>query len=112
MAISTGGTNWTEVNDRFCEIMGYSREEISQQKRTDFIHPDDVESARKDYTRLLTGESDYYTADRRYVRKDGEVLYLAVFVKVFRSKEGTVDNVLGLFDDVTERKMAQEASKP
>ena len=109
MAVSKGGTQWTEVNDRFCDILGYSREEVSQRKRTDYIHPDDVEAARRDYARLLTGETDHYTADRRYIRKDGNVIFLAVFVKVFRSKEGTVDNVLGLFDDVTERKHVQDA---
>ena len=109
MAVSKGGTQWTEVNDRFCDILGYSREEVSQRKRTDFIHPDDVEAARRDYARLLTGETDHYTADRRYIRKDGNVIFLAVFGRVFRSKEGTVDNVLGLFNDVTERTSNQRA---
>ena len=108
MAISEGGTNWTEVNDRFCDILGYSREEVVQRKGTDFIHPDDVESARRDYGRLLAGEADHYTKDRRYVRKDGKVIYFTVFFKMFRSEKGTVGHVLGLFDDVTERRLAQE----
>lgn len=108
MAISEGGTNWTEVNDRFCDILGYSREEVVQRKGTDFIHPDDVESARRDYGRLVAGEADHYTKDRRYVRKDGTVIYFTVFFKMFRSEKGTAGHVLGLFDDVTERRLAQE----
>ena len=79
-----------------------------ERKGTDFIHPDDVESARRDYGRLLAGEADHYTKDRRYVRKDGKVIYFTVFFKMFRSEKGTVGHVLGLFDDVTERRLAQE----
>ena len=109
MAVSNTNVQWTDVNDRFCEIFGSSREEILQQKISDFIHPDDLESFHGSYQQLLTGEANHYTVERRYIRKDGRVIYLNIFVKCFRSAEGTVDHVFALFDNVTERINIQRA---
>ena len=109
MAISGKDMRWTEVNDRFCEITGYSKEEILQRKITDLLHPDDLDTFHRSYPHLISGETGHYNAGRRYIRKDGKVIYLNIFAKGFRSEEGTVDHVLALLDDVTERKVAQEA---
>lgn len=109
MAVSTADMRWVEVNDRFCEIFGYSRDEILQQKITDYTHPDDLTAFLSSYRQMLSGEIDHYTVDRRYVRKDGKVIYLTIFAKAFRSKEGKLDHLLALIDDTTERIVAQKA---
>ncbi len=109
MAVSNRNMQWTDVNDRFCEIFGNSREEILQQKISDFIHPDDLGAFHGSYQQLLSGETNHYTAERRYIWKDGRVIYLNIFVKCFRSAEGTIDHVFALFDDVTERINTQRA---
>ena len=57
----------------------------------------------------MSGEIDHYTADRRFVRKDGRLVYATVFVRCFRTAEGKVDHFLALFEDITERKKAQQA---
>ena len=109
MAVSNREMQWTAINDRFCEILGYSSEEILGRKITDFVHPDDLEVLRGSYTHLATGDPDHYTSERRYIRKDGNVVHLTVFAKAFRSKEGTADHYLALIEDITERKQAQDA---
>jgi PAS domain S-box-containing protein len=111
MAISDGEMRWTEVNDHFCDILGYSKEEVLQRKISDFVHPDDLEAFHRSYQRLISGGSDHYTVDRRYLRKDGKVVYLNIFVKVFRSADGNLDHFLALLDDVTDRRQAEEALK-
>jgi PAS domain S-box-containing protein len=109
MALSNREMQWTEINDRFCEILGYSRKEALHRKITDFVHPDNLEAFRHSYQKLLTGEADHYTAERRLIGKDGRAVYLNIFVKGFRSPDGKVDHVFALFEDITERMQAQEA---
>jgi two-component system, NarL family, sensor histidine kinase UhpB len=109
MAVSRADKRWVEINDRLCEILGYSREELLQKKFTDFICPDDLEASDKFYRRLMAGEIDHGTVERRYIGKDGKLVYLVVFAKCFRSPDGKVDHVLALIDDVTQHKKAQQA---
>lgn len=109
MAISDREMRWIEVNDRFCDIFGYSKEEVLQRKITDFVHHDDLDAFLQSYRQILSGGTDHYTVGRRYLRKDGKVVYLNIFVRVFRSADGTADHFLALLDDVTERKEAEEA---
>jgi PAS domain S-box-containing protein len=109
MAISDKDMRWTEVNNRFCEILGYAKEEVLQRRITDFVHPDDLEAFHQSYGQVVSGGADHYTVDRRYRRKDGRVVFLNVFVKVFFSADGAADHCLALFDDVTHRKQAEEA---
>ena len=109
MAVTSLEKQWLEINDRFCEILGYSREELLQKKFTDFLHPDDAKRSIEQFNKLNAGEIDYYTADRRFVRKDGSLVYATVFVRCFRTEEGKVDHFLALVEDITERKKTQEA---
>ena len=109
MAVSRADKRWVEINDRLCKILGYSREELLQKKFTDFIHPDDLEASHMFYHQLMVGEIDHGTVERRYIRKDGKLVYLTIFAKCFRSSDGTVDHILALFDDVTQHKKAQQA---
>ena len=109
MAISGEDMRWTEVNDRLCNIIGCSREEAFQRKITDFLHPDDLEAFHRSYNQLISGETDHYTSERRYILNDGKVIYVNIFVKGFRSENGRLDHILALLDDVTEWRQAEAA---
>ena len=109
MAVSRADKRWVEINDRLCDILGYSQEELLQKKLTDFIHPDDLEASHLFYHQLMAGEIDHGTVERRYIRKDGKLAYLVVFAKCFHSPDGKLDHVLALFDDATQHKKAQQA---
>lgn len=63
------------VNQQLCKILGYSREEVLQRKFRDFTHPDDLEASLVLIGRLLAGEIDSYTLEKRYLRKDGSVVW-------------------------------------
>ena len=109
MAVTSLDKRWLEINDRFCEILGYSQEELLQKKFTDYLHPDDLKRINVQFDQLISSEIDYYTADRRFVRKDGKLVYATVFVRYFRTEEGKADHLLALVEDITERKKTQEA---
>ena len=86
-----------------------ARNELLQKKYSDLMHPGDLKAGNKTYQALIAGEIDHCTVERRYIRKDGNVVYLTVFAKCFRSPDGKVDHILALFEDVTQHKKAQQA---
>src|SRR5262245_42536670 len=62
---------WLEVNQRLCDIVGYSREELMTKTFADITHPDDLDQDMELARRTLTGEIDTYSMEKRYFRKGG-----------------------------------------
>src|SRR5256885_5039097 len=62
---------WISVNQRYCEITGYTREEILSLKLEDLTHPDDIPASRDFITRIRAGELPEYKIEKRFVRKNG-----------------------------------------
>ena len=70
----------------------------------ELTHPDDIEADAKQFERMLAGEIDNYALDKRFIRKDGEIVYTNLTVACIRAETGDVLNVLASFQDITERK--------
>lgn len=101
--------SWLEINDRFCDMFGYSRAEILRKTWQDLTHLEDLPASQESVRRVLAGEIDGYTMDKRYVRKDGSLLYAHLAISCVRKPDGTVDYLVGLIADVTGQHQAQEA---
>ena len=73
---------WRFVNQRFCEITGYAREELASKTFLDITYKEDVENNMHLYNRLLKGEVNEYFYEKRYVRKNGQIIWvrLAVYI--------------------------------
>ncbi len=108
-AITSPTAGWIEVNDRLCDILGYSREEIQQTTWTALTHPEDVEIDLAHFTRVLAGEIDGYSIDKRFIRKDGKSIWTTLSVRCVRFADGGVDYFVALLFDISERKQAEEA---
>src|SRR5688500_3795831 len=103
---------WISVNQRYCEITGYSRTEILKLKLEDLSHPDDVPASQEFLGRIRSGELPEYRMEKRYIRKDGTVIWVHLTVSVVRSVNGDPLYLVGFVDDITERRNAQrEASR-
>src|SRR5258705_9479443 len=103
---------WISVNQRYCEITGYSREEILQLKVDDLTHPDDVPATVEFIRRIRCGELPEYRMEKRYIRKDGAVIWVNLTVSIVRSVHGDPLYLVGLIEDITQRREAQvEASR-
>src|SRR4029450_1701095 len=72
------------VNDKFCSIVGYSREELLQKTFRDVTHPDDLAADLSRHTALVRGEGPSYVLEKRYVRKDSSLVWAQVFAAVQR----------------------------
>src|ERR671919_2024594 len=96
------------VNERFCEMLGYDKDELVGRVFADFLHPEERGQNFADFLRLARGEITDYRAEKRYIRKDGEVLWADVTVNLFHDANGAPLRTLAVVLDITRRKQAEQ----
>jgi PAS domain S-box-containing protein len=104
MAITQPTKGWVEANDQLQRMLGYTLDELYQMTWAEITHPDDLQADEKQFERMLAGEIDNYTLDKRFIRKDGEIVYTNLTSACIRDDTGDVLYVLASFQDITERK--------
>ena len=100
---------WLALNERFCQIVGYTQDELRRMTFRDITHPDDVATDIKASLRLVSGEIPTYSTEKRYVRKDGSIVWVMLFVSVVRDPHGRPKYFIAAMDDISERKQAETA---
>jgi len=100
-----------EANRRMCELLGYSQDELRELTAFDFTHPDDLAPTRADVQRLLAGEVSSYSRERRYIRKDGELVWMQTSVTLLRDVAGAPHRFVSVVEDVTLRKALLESER-
>jgi PAS domain S-box-containing protein len=108
MAITSPTKDILEVNDELCRILGYERHELLQLTWAEITHPDDLLTDVEQFNRVMAGEIDEYTLDKRWTRKDCQIIDSTMSAKCVRRADGSVDYFVGLVQDITERKRAEE----
>ena len=104
ITITSPAQGCLEVNDKLCQILGCERSELLKMSWSKFIHPDDLAEEIGNYNRILAGECDGYSMEKRFIRKDGQIVHATIAVKCARRTDGSVDYLLTLIQDITERK--------
>jgi len=107
MAQTSPEKGWIEVNDRLCEILGYSKGELVRMNWAEITHPDDLAADMAQFNRVLAGEIGEYTLDKRFFHRDGHVVFTHLALRCVRRDDGTVDYFVALVDDVSWRKQAE-----
>jgi PAS domain S-box-containing protein len=92
------------VNQYFCDLLGYSETELLARTLCDITHPEDVERDLKAVRRIMAGEIDGVEAETRYLRKDGQLVWGLVSVRVVRDASGSPLRSIAVVFDITERK--------
>ena len=98
-----------QVNKAFREMLGYSRDEFSNLKWQKITHPDDVEFSNKVVDSIRSGEKDSEQFTKRYIHKDGSVVWADVSTVARKDKKGNLLYLMTTISDITEKKQAQEA---
>jgi PAS domain S-box-containing protein len=108
IAVTSPEKGWLEVNDKLCEIFGYPRHELMQMTWIELTHPDDLAADLEQFNRVLAGESEGYSMEKRFIRKDGQVIHATISARCVRRADGSIDYFVALVQDITPRKQAQE----
>ncbi|WP_197707482.1 ATP-binding protein [Sphingobium sp. LB126] len=98
------------VNDRFCEIAGYARDELIGTDYRQITHPADYAIDARQVGRLLLGEISEFAHEKRYVRKDGGVVWINMTVSLVRDSGGAPDFFVCVVEDISARHSAEMAS--
>jgi PAS domain S-box-containing protein len=95
------------VNDKFVNITGYSREELSNMSLRDITHPEDLENDWQKFQRMSKGEIAEYSNEKRYVRKNGEIIWVKVTARILHENKHQVKRTIGVIQDITAQKNAE-----
>ncbi|HYF50118.1 MAG TPA: PAS domain S-box protein [Planctomycetota bacterium] len=99
---------FTRVNKRFCEITGYEEAELLKLTFRDITHPDDRAADERTVRQVVTGRSDHWKIEKRYVRKDGAIAWVVVTGTLMRRDDGKPYRTVATIHDITDRKRAEE----
>ncbi|MDP9410594.1 MAG: PAS domain S-box protein [Actinomycetota bacterium] len=99
---------WLRVNRRLCEIVGYSEDELRARTFQEITHPDDLEEDLELTRKMLAGELQTYTLEKRYIRKDGSGVWVNLTVSLVRDASGEPGYFIAVVEDISERKKAEE----
>ena len=99
---------WLRVNDKLCDILGYPREELMRLKFHDLTHPGDIGPSLYARQNLLDGMLHNQTFEKRYIRKDGSVIWACLTVSLVRNDSGVPLHFITTVEDITTKKLAEE----
>ncbi len=103
---STTG-RYLNVNERLCQITGYSAQELMSRTFRDVTHPEDLERDELKLAELLSGQAPYYSAEKRYLQKSGKTVWVSLLVTPVRDANGVIMNLLMIAEEITARKQAE-----
>ncbi|HET8695689.1 MAG TPA: PAS domain S-box protein [Aquabacterium sp.] len=99
--------HWIRVNQKLCNILRYSHQELMQLVVQDLTHPDDVHSDMALMNQLVAGEVDHYSMEKRYIRKHGEPIWVKLTVSLVRMPQGQPNYFISVVEDIDARKRAE-----
>jgi PAS domain S-box-containing protein len=109
MAFVTPEGRWLKANRALCEILGYTEEELFQRGIADVTHPEDIVTDVEQLRRMAAGEITSYNRIKRYVRKDGRVIWASLAVSAVHDAEGVPIYFIGQIQNITrERELEEE----
>ena len=103
--------HFLRVNEAICAMTGYSREELLAARLFRYTHPDDAEPDREGFRKQVAGALDFYSVEKRFIRKDGRVIWLSVRSSPVHDAGDKLLYVVRVVQDVTERKALEQRQK-
>ena len=109
MSVTSTDKKWLEVNQSLCDMLGYSATELVELTWIDVTYPKDIEKNLNLFDAMEAGLTDRFELDKRFVRKNGSLLYATLSTVCERNPDGSLHHLLTSYVDVTARHLAEEA---
>lgn len=111
MALTCPDGRFQEVNRAYCRLVGYDEAELLQSSLTfkDLTHPEDLPANVEQLEKMLAGEVPAFFHEKRYIRKDGQAVWVRASVTARRDAEGEPFQLVAIIEDVSARRQAEQA---
>lgn len=109
IALVSRDGRFQRVNHRFCDILGYSPEELKSMTYRDITYPMDMDASDKSIRQLKSGTICSYSIEKRYIRRDGSVVWVSLTTSTIRGEDGSIKYYIPIIEDITARKEAETA---
>lgn len=96
-----------QVNNAFSNMLGYSKEELLLMKFYEYVYPEDLKAELEQKKLLISGGIDYYSMEKRYIHKDGRIIWGKLSVSAVKDRTGKPIYVLKIVEDITKGKQAE-----
>ncbi len=96
------------INRRFCEITGYSPEEMQNLSFQDITHPDNLARDTEKARELVKGNIGTYATEKKYIRRDGKTVWVLLTVSVTRESSNDEKYFISVIEDITNRKLTEQ----
>ncbi|BCO11171.1 Multi-sensor signal transduction histidine kinase [Citrifermentans bremense] len=107
--VTFSDARWIDVNEAFCNMLGYSREEMLATPWPEMTHPDDLDLDLIPFRNMASGELDSYSVEKRFLHKAGRHVWARLTLSLVRDLRGGPDFEVAIVEDITRRKEAEEA---
>jgi len=96
---------WLRVNQRLCDLLGYSREELQSSPVQELIHSDETAGEAESFRQMVAGTLYRHVVDeKRYRRRDGSFVWARVNTSVHRGTDNHFQHFISVIEDITERR--------
>jgi PAS domain S-box-containing protein len=109
IAVASLDGRFLDMNAKFTQILGYSAAELSGLSFAALTHPDDQQLTDVAVRELRSGQRSEYALEKRYIRKDGSLVWSMTTVTLLKDPHGNPQRFIGVIEDITSRKQAEEA---
>ncbi|OUL36219.1 hypothetical protein BV372_08410 [Nostoc sp. T09] len=99
---------WLLVNQRLCDIVGYTSQELQLRTFKDITYPDDMKASLKYVDQILAGDIPTFSLEKRYLRKDSSIVWINVTVSLVHEPSGIPKYFIAVIEDISDRKQSEE----
>jgi PAS domain S-box-containing protein len=107
MAMTRPDGSWMKVNAALCDLLGYPQEELLDRRFLSLAHPEDREADEVHFRDALASDRDRFQLERRFLHRDGRVVWIALTTAIVRDERGAALYTLAQMEDITDRKRAE-----
>ena len=107
--VNLTSAHWVDVNEAFCNMLGYTPEEMRATPWPDITHPDDIDLDLIPFRQMAAGNLENYTIEKRFIHKQGHPVWACLTLSLVRDIHGRPDYEIAIIENITQRKMAEAA---